>query len=163
MLSGSSGMRMQLVSPPVPTASPARGAPNARRRRTSRRGATLVEFAAVAPVFFLFLFVMFEFGRLMMVEQVLTNAAREGARRGILEQSTMVEVEEAVNEYLARKTISGATVNVSPAQLNKVGFGSPVTVTVSVPYGAVSWLPAPRYVGEANLLVQSVMRAERPE
>jgi Flp pilus assembly protein TadG len=156
-------MRLQIISHLVLTTSPPRGAQNALRRRPRRRGATLVEFAAVAPVFFVFLFVMFEFGRLMMVEQVLTNAAREGARRGILEQTTVAEVEQTVQEYLAKKTISGATVNVAPDQLDQVGFGSPVTVTVSVPYGAVSWLPAPRWLDEADLLVQSVMRAERPE
>ena len=57
-------------------------------RPRNRRGATLVEFAVVAPVMLLLVLALFEFGRLMMVEQIITNAAREGARRGILEQTT---------------------------------------------------------------------------
>lgn len=45
-----------------------------------QRGAAAVEFAAVAPIFVLLLFGMLEFGRMVMVQQILTNATREGAR-----------------------------------------------------------------------------------
>ena len=123
----------------------------------------MVEFAVVAPLLFLFIFAMIEFGRMVMVEQILTNAAREGARRGILEQTTPSEVETLVSDYLTGSSVSGATVSVSPASFHQVGFGDPVTVTVSVPYGQVSWLPTPRFLGETNLTAQSVMRGERPE
>ena len=131
--------------------------------RKNRRGATVVELAVVAPLLFLLIFGMIEFGRLVMVEQILTNAAREGARRGILEQSTRSGVEAAVAEYLKDSSVRGATVTVSPDVLSKAGFGDPVTVTVAVPYNQVSWLPAPRFLGGTNLIAQSVMCAERPE
>lgn len=45
-----------------------------------QRGAAAVKFAASAPVFVLLLFGMIEFGRMVMVQQMLTNATREGAR-----------------------------------------------------------------------------------
>ena len=65
---------------------------NSRRFRASnrktRRAAAVVEFAVVAPVLFLLVFGMIEFGRMVMVQQVLTNASREGARVGILDGST---------------------------------------------------------------------------
>ncbi len=134
-----------------------------RPARRRRRGATVVEFAVVAPLLFLFIFAMLEFGRMVMVEQILTNAAREGARRGILEQSTRAEVETIVSDYLTGSSVCGATVTVSPDQLRRVGFGQPVTVTVSVPYSQVSWLPTPWFLGGTNLTAQSVMRGERPE
>jgi Flp pilus assembly protein TadG len=128
-----------------------------------RRGATLVEFAIVAPLLFLFIFAVIEFGRMVMVHQIITNAAREGARRGILEQTTAEETHTIVSDYLAGSSISGATVTVTPAQFDHVGFGDPVTVAVSVPFDDVSWLPAPWFLSGANLSVQSTMRAERPE
>jgi Flp pilus assembly protein TadG len=128
-----------------------------------RRGATLVEFAVVAPLLFLFILGMLEFGRMVMVEQFLTNAAREGARRGILEQTTASDVEATVTNYLTGGTITGATVTVSPAQLTEVGFGDPVSVAVSVPYDQASWLPTPWFLSGITLSGNSVMQAERPE
>jgi hypothetical protein len=143
--------------------SPVRPRRSRRSPRRRRRGATLVEFALVVPVLFLLIFGTFEFGRLMMVQQIMTNAAREGARRGILEQSTAPEVETIVADYLTESTVAPATVSVSPDNLSGVGFGEPVTVTVSVPFDEVSWLPTPWFLGGKNLSIECVMCAERPE
>jgi Flp pilus assembly protein TadG len=131
--------------------------------RRRRRGAALVEFAIVAPLLFLLILAMVEFGRAVMVEQVLTNAAREGARRGILEQSTAAEVQTTVSDYLRNSSIPGASVSVSPSSFAHVGFGDPVTVTCSVTYGQIAWLPAPWFLGGVQLNGQSVMRAERSD
>jgi Flp pilus assembly protein TadG len=56
-------------------------------RRSSRRGQALVEFAFVAPIFFLLLFGIIDFGRYVYYVQVLNNAAREGARYAIVHGS----------------------------------------------------------------------------
>jgi Flp pilus assembly protein TadG len=106
---------------------------------------------------------MLEFGRMAMVQQILTNASREGARRGILEHATVSDVEAGVTDYLQNTSVSGATVTVDPDTFAHIGFGDPVTVTVSVPYAQVSWVPVPRFLGGSTLTGQSVMRAERPE
>src|SRR5713101_5312317 len=50
------------------------------RGRNKRQGAAAVEFAFVAPIFVILTLGMIEFGRLIMVEQMITNAAREGCR-----------------------------------------------------------------------------------
>ena len=57
-----------------------------RRRASNRRhrGQALVEFALVAPVFFMLLFSIIEFGRALYYIQILNNAAREGARYAIV-------------------------------------------------------------------------------
>jgi len=123
----------------------------------------MVEFAVVAPLFFLLIFTMVEVGRMMMVQQILTNACREGARRGILEQTTAAEVETVVADYLANTSISGATVTVSPTSFSQVGRGDPVTVSASVAFADVSWLPVPSFFGNTILSGQCVMRGERPE
>ena len=57
------------------------------RRRTRSTGQALVEFALVAPLFFFLLFAIIDFGRYVYYVQVLNNAAREGARYGIVHGS----------------------------------------------------------------------------
>lgn len=101
-------------------------------------------------------FGMIEFGRLVMVQQVLTNAAREGARRAILSGSTESDVVTTVNEYLSGAGIQGATITVTPTA------NESVAVTVSVPFNQVSWLPTPMYIGgdAPPLTAVSAMRRE---
>jgi Flp pilus assembly protein TadG len=48
------------------------------------RGQALTEFALIAPIFFLTLFAIIEFGRAVYTIQMLNNAAREGARYAIV-------------------------------------------------------------------------------
>lgn len=133
------------------------------RTARSQRGAATVEFAVVAPLVFLLVFMVVEFGRMVMVQQILTNASREGARRAIVEAAVVADVEAKVNGYLARTSLAPATASISPTSLKQVGFGDPVTVAVSVKYGDVSWLPVPRFLGDLTLTGRSEMRAERPE
>jgi Flp pilus assembly protein TadG len=123
----------------------------------------VVEFAIVAPLFFLLVLGIIEFGRMVMVQQILTNASREGARRAVLETATAPDVETVVADYLTSASVPGATVTVAPGSLSGLGFGDPVTVTVSVPFNQVSWVSAPWFLGGKTLSAQSVMRAERAE
>jgi Flp pilus assembly protein TadG len=129
----------------------------------NRRGAAAVEFALVAPVFFLMVFGMIEFGRAIMVQQVLTNGAREGARVAVLDSQTPTasEVTTIVNTYLQNGGLSGATVTITPSEPTTAGYGEPVTVSVSVPFASVSWLPAPMFLGaNTQLRAIAVMRRE---
>ncbi|MGK2850726.1 MAG: TadE/TadG family type IV pilus assembly protein [Candidatus Limnocylindrales bacterium] len=50
-------------------------------------GQALVEFALVAPIFFLLLFGIIEAGRFILYYQTLNNATREGARYAIVHGS----------------------------------------------------------------------------
>src|SRR4051812_47359519 len=99
--------------------------------RLNRRGAAVVEFAVVSPVFFLLVFGMIEYGRMVMVQQLLTNAAREGARVGVLDNSTASDVTTAVNSYLTAAKITTATITCNPTTPSSATYGQPVTVTVS--------------------------------
>jgi Flp pilus assembly protein TadG len=49
-----------------------------RERRPRSRGQASSEFALVAPIFFLLLFGLIDFGRYVYYVQILNNAAREG-------------------------------------------------------------------------------------
>ncbi len=134
-----------------------------RLEKGKRRGVTAVEFAFVAPVFFLLVFGIVEFGRLMMVQQLLTNASREGVRRAVVEGVTATEVKQFVSDYLTNASVSGsaATINVTPTTLDTVGFGDAVSVSVSLPYADVSWVPSPWFLEGTTLTANSVMRGER--
>ncbi len=114
----------------------------------------------VAPIFFLLVLGMVEFGRLMMVQQILTNASREGARIAVLDNTTTAEVVGAVETYMTSGSVEGATVTVNPDPPNSAGYGQPVTVSVSVPFDEVSWLPSPMFLGGRTLQATTVMRRE---
>lgn len=47
-------------------------------------GATIVEFAIIAPLLFLLIFGIIEFSLLLFNKHVITNSSREGARAGIV-------------------------------------------------------------------------------
>lgn len=51
------------------------------------RGQTLVEFALILPVFLLILMGIFDLGRAVYYSSTLSNAARETARQGIVDQT----------------------------------------------------------------------------
>lgn len=55
-----------------------------RRQFHGQRGQSLAEFALIAPLFFLTIFAIIEFGRAVYIIQTLTNAAHEGARYAIV-------------------------------------------------------------------------------
>lgn len=128
--------------------------------RRNRKGAAAVEFAVVAPLFFLMVLGMIEFGRMIMVQQVITNASREGARMAVLDGATTAGVRTAVQNYLQGASVRGASVTVNPDPPTSAGYGAPVTVTVSVNFNQVSWLPSPMFLGGQALTATTAMRRE---
>jgi TadE-like protein len=89
------------------------------------RGQALVEFAFVAPIFFLLLFAIIDFGRYVYYVQILNNAAREGARYAIVHGSrsftptgppsadpTGIAVANVVRNYAIGVIGSGPTFNI---------------------------------------------------
>ena len=117
-----------------------------------------VEFAMVAPVFLSIALGTVEFGRALAVQQMLTNASREGVRvAGKGQVMSVSDVEAAVNTYLATARITEATTTVSPTSLAEVQYGDPVTITVSIPFSQVSWLPSPWFLKNTTLQAVSVM------
>jgi Flp pilus assembly protein TadG len=120
----------------------------------------VVEFAIVAPLFFLLVFAMIEYGRMVMVSQIITNASREGARQAVLDGATNSEVENAVDEFLEMSSIQGADVETVPSDISTAVYGDAVTVSVTVDFNEVSWLPSPMYLGGQQIKASTVMRRE---
>jgi Flp pilus assembly protein TadG len=122
-----------------------------------------IEFALVAGVYMIVVFTMFEVGRMVMIHQIITEASRAGARRAVLENATAGQVQGHVASILTGSLLEDGTVSVSPTDLSTLGFGDPVTVTVSVRYADVSWIGAIWVTGNPMMTARSTMRAERPE
>jgi Flp pilus assembly protein TadG len=70
----------------------------ARKLCKGRAGQALVEFALVVPIFLLLVIGVIEFGRAWNLQQTITDAAREGARRAVVFDPTLTvtEVQTAV-------------------------------------------------------------------
>jgi Flp pilus assembly protein TadG len=117
------------------------------------------EFAIVAPVFFMMVIGFIEFGRALMVQQVLINASRVGAREASTTGATMAEVQSAVENYASAVSVNGVSVSVSPDPA-AAAAGTTITVSTSVPFNNVSWLSTPWFLGGKKLQASSEMRKE---
>jgi Flp pilus assembly protein TadG len=91
-------------------------------RVRSQTGAELVEFALVLPILLLVFGGMVDFGLLLQRQQVITNAAREGARLAVLPGYTTADVQarvtafvrEGINNTTAAPVTNVATVTLTP-------------------------------------------------
>src|SRR3954468_4354414 len=106
------------------------------RHKRRRRGAAVPEFALVAPIFFMMVIGFIEFGRALMVQQILVNASRVGARMASTTGSTSTNVQSAVQNYTTGVAVPGVIVAVSPNPATATA-GTAITVTASVPFGTV--------------------------
>jgi Flp pilus assembly protein TadG len=128
-------------------------------RLIRRRGVAATEFAIVAPIFFLLIIGVIEVGRAIMVQQVLINAARAGARRAVMLSSTQQETLDAVTDFTDSVGVPTVTASVTPDP-GAAAAGTAITVSASVNFASVSWLPAPWFMGSKVLSSTSVMRKE---
>jgi hypothetical protein len=94
------------------------------------------------------------------VQRILTNASREGARQGVRDGSTTFSVADTVENFLKGAEVSSATVTVTPDPPNSASYGAPVTVSVSVPFSEVSWLPSPMFLRGTTLTASTTMRRQ---
>ncbi len=136
------------------------------RSQSRRLGASLVEFAFVAPVFFVLVLGIFEFARALMVTDMLMEAARLGCRQGVIEGTSSAAIEQAATNYLTSVGISGesAGVSVNGLPVNQVDVQNypaytDVNVIVTVPVSSVTWVPT-GFLGGMTLQGQFTMRRE---
>ena len=131
------------------------------RRHDGRRGAAVVEFAVISPVLILMLLGMIECGRMIMVQQALTTAVREGARAASVTGRASAAI-DAVEEFLVGAGVRGSNVTVALGSHGATAHGQPITVTVTVPFAKVSWLPSPVFMKNATMSSAATMRRETP-
>ena len=69
-----------------------------------QKGATAVEFAIVLPLFLLLLFGLIEFSVLLWNKHIITNACREGVRKGIIVRVPRInnqQIRDEIKDYAA--------------------------------------------------------------
>jgi Flp pilus assembly protein TadG len=142
------------------------------RAGADRRGAAMVETAVVLPIFFMIVLGIVEFGRAMMVAQLLTNGAREGARLAVLPDATNANVETAVLDFVEASvgvprskvtvtiTVTPAAGNPNPADvLANARKRDLCNVKVDVGFADVDYIPG-KFLADRKLLGQCAMRRE---
>ena len=133
-----------------------------RTARAPRRAAAAVELGFVAPLFFILLVGIWEIGRLVHVQQIVTNAAREGSRQAATGKYTKAEVTQAVLDYLANAgySLDGVLVDVTnvtrpAAEVKDANQMEHVRVVVRYPFDNVRWFNSGGFSNNAARDVQS--------
>jgi Flp pilus assembly protein TadG len=140
-------------------------------RLRSERGAELIEFALILPLLMLIILGLVDFGFLFQRFEVVTNAAREGARMAVLPGYATADVNARVAAYVSAGGVATTSTNpvVTVTNVNiAVGGGLPtmpgkqVQVSYVSPYlfiGPIAGLFGGSFT-TANLTAVAVMRLE---
>ena len=117
-----------------------------------------MEFAIVAPIFFVLVMAAFEFGRMNVIRHTADNAAYEAARRGMVPGATAAESVAEAQRILRIVGTRGARVVVNPATLGP--DVDEISVTVDVPLNQNGWI-TPRFTRSTTIRATSTLRTER--
>jgi Flp pilus assembly protein TadG len=105
------------------------------RLRRNERGTALLETAVTIPIILLISVAIFDFGRAYQTWQVLTNAAREGARVSILTDKTDADVQAVVRKYMETGGLPGfGTAGVAIDRAVPMGSNTGSRITVTYPF-----------------------------
>jgi Flp pilus assembly protein TadG len=131
-----------------------------RSLRGRPRGAVLIEFVIVLPVFLLLLLAAIDWGGYFVLRETAVNATREGARVGSVAPAGMAadDAALAVQTYL---TNSLGPRHVRPAQVGIVNVGGRQAISVSLvdyPAGSITGFTATHV--PTTLTATTVMRLE---
>ncbi len=124
-------------------------------RRNNERGSSLIEVALTLPLLLLITIGIFEFGHAYQTQQVLTNAAREGARVAVLPAQPSGAVQARVTAYATAGMIYNPTSAIATVTQTQVSIGGGATVsgskvTVTYPYAFIVLQPVARLVVKSS-------------
>lgn len=111
--------------------------------RSLQRGAAAVEFALMLPIFAALLFGIVEFSFALYNKAVITNAAREAARAGIVYAKPRVtanQISAVATNYLQNMLVTfgeSSAPSVTVDQSAGTAAGDPLKVTVSYTYSGL--------------------------
>jgi Flp pilus assembly protein TadG len=139
-----------------------------RRLVRSESGAELIEFSLTMPLLLLIVLGIIEFGFVFREYEIVTNAAREGARIAILPSYGSADVTARVDDYLTTAGLDPLRATVTPGVAAPTPVGGacismiPVTVAYTHPVPFVSGIMSffGSTFGTMTLTATSVMRTE---
>jgi Flp pilus assembly protein TadG len=116
------------------------------RRLSPRRGAAIAEFAILMPIILALLVGIWEVGRMIEVQQMLSNAAREGGRQASTGQFTNTQIQQVVTQYLQVAGLPTGNVTVTVQDLTNTSLDvsqaqylDRIQITVTIPFQDVRW------------------------
>jgi Flp pilus assembly protein TadG len=120
----------------------------------NQRGAALLETAITLPLILLVSVAIFEFGRAYQTWQVLTNAAREGARVAVIMGTTEDQIRSAVKTYadVGGLAVTDAQIAINQAKPLAEWTGS--EITISYPFDFMVLNPVAQMVAGGSKLGQ---------
>ena len=149
------------------------------RRARRQDGQALIEAALVIPMVLLIAVGIFEFGRAYQTWQILTNAAREGARMAVVPSPNVALVDARVRQYLvdgqlSSTAIAATNINIDRnASINVTLATGPASVsasqvTINYPFQFIVLGPVARLMNgnpgtlgnSVNMQASAVMRNE---
>lgn len=120
-----------------------------RRLRRADEGQSLAEFAILLPILLGVVIGIFEFGRAWNVDQVLTNAAREGGRLAVIETSSEGDVENAVEAALTDAALDPSLATIRIQGMGN-GYGTQAAVEIRYPYQFTFLGPIMAFLGDGG-------------
>ena len=136
-------------------------------RWADESGAELIEFALVFPLLLLVFLGIIDFGLLFQKYEVVTNAAREGARVAVLPNVAAGAPEARVRQYLQLGQLpqaASAGVTLTAGSVDIGGAAAPTSVvTVTYPFNFVVLQPIARLVVSGSNLGAAVTLTARSE
>jgi Flp pilus assembly protein TadG len=113
-----------------------------------RSGTAAVELAICLPFLLILILGLWEVGRMVTVQQLMANAAREGGRQAASGITSSTAVRQYVVNYLTVNGLTGVDISmVTLVNLTDATRSDPTTanqldqfrVTVTVPYSTIRW------------------------
>jgi Flp pilus assembly protein TadG len=137
-----------------------------RQSRRNKSGTSVVEMAIVLPLLLTLMFAIGEFGIMFTQYQTLINAAREGARTGVLFRGTTCaaatvksQIATTVNSYMVGTGIQTGTLTTTSSG-ECAGAGTQLIVTSQVPYSFAALPGLAGLQSSITLSARSTMRNE---
>lgn len=129
------------------------------RRCSDRRGATLVEFALVVPIFIVLLFACLEFARLNMIRNLVQDAAYFACRNCFVPGATEQEAIDEANRILNAMGTAGAAVTINGGA-GLSDSDNDITVRISVPMSQNSLIIS-KFTDQMDMVAECTMKTER--
>lgn len=134
-----------------------------------RRGAIAAEFALTLPLLLTLLLGIWDLGRLLDVNQILSNAAREGGRQASTGKASVAHVQQAVLGSLTQAGVSTTGASVTVTNVTDSSRSDPVgahqldqfRITATLPSNNVRWVILNNLMGPQQLQASCIWSSMR--
>lgn len=128
-------------------------------------GLSAVEAAICAPIIFILVFGALEYSWAFLKAQQINGAARHCARMGIVEGTSVAELQSRVAQIMTDAGLAGSgyTLTLTPADPATLGPGQILQVDVSVPYANIELFGIPVLPTPTTLTGSTSMAKESPQ